>query len=175
MPWISSVFHPVPWIAAISSSLSWQIPGLIALTLLLLAIWYFRGSFQEARFASVLGAVVGLGQRLYVRDWGATSEKQGPVVMHVLVATDLLSGEPIYFSSKFVHCKPYGWSTPEHIRTAEALYSSAAFPGGVSPQKVENKQAQVPGRRHAGTIAAHSSTSRTEASTTISETTGLKS
>jgi len=118
----------------------WQIVGLIAPVLLLLAIWYFRGRLQEARFGSVVGAVAGLGRRLYVRDWGATSAGEGPGVMHVLVATDLLSGQPMYFSSKFVHCKPYGWSTPEQIRTAEALYSSAAFPAVFPPKKLKTSR-----------------------------------
>ena len=112
----------------------------LAPVLLLAALLLFRGLLQEARFASVLGAVVGLGHRLHVRDWGATSGEQGPGVMHVLVATDLLSGEPIYFSNKFVHCKPYGWSTPEQIRTEEALYSSAAFPAVFPPKKLKTSR-----------------------------------
>jgi predicted acylesterase/phospholipase RssA len=138
--WFLAIFNRlVPSVAAIGGSVSWQIVSLIALTLLLSAIWYFRGLFQEVRFASVLGAVAGV-KSLYVRDWGATSGKQGPGVMHVLVATDLLSGEPIYFSSKFVHRKPYGWSTPEQIRTAEALYSSAAFPAVFPPKKLKTSR-----------------------------------
>jgi predicted acylesterase/phospholipase RssA len=129
----------VTLIAAIVSEVPLVIVGSIAVGVLLLAI-YYRGLLQEARFASVLGAVAGVGQRLYVRDWGAISGEQGPGVMHVLVATDLLSGEPIYFSSKFIHCKPYGWSTPEQIRTAEALYSSAAFPAVFPPKKLKTSR-----------------------------------
>src|SRR5262249_41021441 len=135
-PWIATI---VTWIAAIVSTAPWLIASSIAVGLLLLVI-YYRGIFQEATFASVLGEFAGLGQRLYVRDWGAISEEQGPGVMHVLVATDLLSGEPIYFSGKFVHCKPYGWSTPEQIRTAEALYSSAAFPAVFPPKKLKTNR-----------------------------------
>jgi hypothetical protein len=102
----------------------------------LLAWWLLllRGRLQEIRYASVLGTVAGVGH-LFVKDWAPLSP-----VMHVLVATDLLSGEPIYFSSKFVHCRPYGWSTPENIGTVEALYSSAAFPGVFPPKKLRTRR-----------------------------------
>jgi predicted acylesterase/phospholipase RssA len=55
------------------------------------------------------------------------------------VATDLLSGEPVYFSSQFVYCRPYGWIDPNEkdIGTAEALYSSAAFPAVFPPRKLK--------------------------------------
>src|SRR5262245_2663660 len=128
--WIGDI---VTWIAAIVSEAPWLIAGSIGVGLLLLVI-YYRGVLQEARFASVLGEFAGLGQRLYVRDWGATSGEQGPGVMYVLVATDLLSGEPIYFSGKFVHCKQYGWSTPEQINTEEAFYRSDTITMVFAPQ-----------------------------------------
>jgi hypothetical protein len=91
--WVPAIFikfFEVPWIAAIFG-VSWQIVSGTALALLLLAIWYLRADFQEARFASVLGAVAGLGQRLYVRDWGASRE-QGPGVMHVLGTLAISTG-----------------------------------------------------------------------------------
>jgi predicted acylesterase/phospholipase RssA len=120
----------------------WQLVGGIALASVSLAVWLSRGQFQEAKYRSVISAVaasspgpVKLG--LYVRDWGAASDGGEPGVMHVLVATDLLSGEPMYFSSQFVYCRPYGWSPPEQIRTAEALYSSAAFPAVFPPKKLK--------------------------------------
>lgn len=113
----------------------------IALVTVLLSALSSRGLLQEAKYASLLGAVAGLNAgpfklRLYVRDWGARSRGDGPGVMHVLVATDLLSGEPVYFSNQFVHCQPYGWSTPEEILTKEALYSSAAFPAVFPPKRL---------------------------------------
>jgi predicted acylesterase/phospholipase RssA len=111
------------------SSLPFQALGWIALASVLLSVLLSRGLLQELQYASVLGG----GLRLFVKDWGAKE----PRVMHVLVATDLLSGEPIYFSREFVYCKPYGWSTPESIRTAEALYSSAAFPAVFPPKKLK--------------------------------------
>ncbi|HEU0074880.1 MAG TPA: hypothetical protein VFS30_12835, partial [Dehalococcoidia bacterium] len=95
-----------------------------------------------AKYQSVVSAVAAsrtgpVRRGLYVREWGAASGEGGPGVMHVLVATDLLSGEPMYFSSQFVHCRPYGWSLPQQIRTAEALYSSAAFPAVFPPKRLK--------------------------------------
>ena len=136
---------PREWMDALArldlSSLPLQAIGWIALALVLpsvlLSILLFRGLLQELQYASVLGDDL----RLLVKDWGAKEpEAKEPRVMHVLVATDLLSGEPIYFSSKFVHCRPYGWSTPESIRTAEALYSSAAFPAVFPPKKLKTRK-----------------------------------
>jgi hypothetical protein len=46
----------------------------------------------------------------------------------VLVATDLVSGEPVYFARDFVYCPAYGWGRPDGVRTATAVYASAAFP-----------------------------------------------
>jgi predicted acylesterase/phospholipase RssA len=125
-------FSQVPWKAVI----------LIALATLLVTALLSRGLFQQAMYKSVLSAVaassgVPVKAGLYVRDWGKAPEGGEPRVMHVLVATDLLSGEPMYFSSRFVHCRPYGWSPPEGIKTAEALYSSAAFPAVFPPKKLK--------------------------------------
>ena len=118
------------------SLVPWPLVGWITAISVLLSFLISRGLFQEAKYSSVLGAVDGSSGRLYVHNWGEISEGKPGKVMHVLVATDLLSGEPMYFSSRFVHCRPYGWSTPEKILTAEALYSSAAFPAVMPPKKL---------------------------------------
>jgi hypothetical protein len=122
------------------SNIPWQTVGWIGLLLLalsvLLSFWLSRGLLQQVRYRSVLTAVAN-GRPLYITNWAETAEKDGSRVMHVLVATDLLSGEPIYFSDKFIYCRPYGWSTPEYIRTEEALYSSAAFPVVFPPKKLK--------------------------------------
>ena len=124
------------------TNVPWRLVGGVALALVLLSLWLSRGLVQEAMYGSVLGALAGrLGRSLCVRDWGATSAKDGPSVMHVLVATDLLSGEPMYFSKKFVYCKAYGWSHPgANIRSAKALYSSAAFPAVYPPKKLRTRR-----------------------------------
>src|SRR5262249_31770982 len=122
----------------------WQTLGLIGFGLLVifgpLSFWLSRGSLQQARYRAVLTAVT-KERSLYVRNWASVKKDYDAQkefdVMHVLVATDLLSGEPIYFSSNFIYCRPYGWSTPEYIRTEEALYSSAAFPVVFPPKKLK--------------------------------------
>lgn len=120
------------------SLVPWPLVGWIAAISLVLSVLLSRGLLQEAKYSSVLGAVDDSSPgRLYVKDWGTDPAKGSSGVMHVLVATDLLSGEPMYFSSCFVHCRPYGWSTPGEIRTAEALYSSAAFPAVFPPKKLK--------------------------------------
>ena len=120
------------------SRVPWRAFGWVALTSLLLSALLSRGLFQEAKFGSVLSSVAGRLGGLNVEDWGTAGK--GPDVMHVLVATDLLSGEPMYFSNKFIYCRPYGWSTPKNIGTAEALYSSAAFPGVFPPKTLRTKK-----------------------------------
>lgn len=121
-------------------NIPWQTVGWIGLLSLavsvLLSFWLSRGLLQQIKYRAVLTAVAN-GRSLYLKNWAETAEKDGSGVMHVLVATDLLSGQPIYFSNKFIHCRPYGWSTPENIRTEEALYSSAAFPVVFPPKKLK--------------------------------------
>lgn len=129
---LTADFSHVPWLPV----------GLVALVSMLIVGVFSRGLLQEAKYQSVLSAVAAsspgpVKPGVYVREWGAASDGSGPDVMHVLVATDLLSGEPMYFSSQFVHCRPYGWSLPEQIRTAEALYSSAAFPAVFPPKRLK--------------------------------------
>ena len=119
-------------------SLPWEVLGWVMLASLLISALLSRGLFQEARFGSVLSSVASHRGRLNVEEWG--KKGKGPDVMHVLVATDLLSGEPMYFSNKFIYCRPYGWSTPKNIGTAEALYSSAAFPGVFPPKTLRTKR-----------------------------------
>lgn len=126
---LTNVISLIPW-----GTVAW-----IALASVLVSVLLSRGLLQEAKYQSVLSAVAastpGPGKAgLYVHEWGSAPDGGVPRVIHVLVATDLLSGKPMYFSSQFVHCQPYGWSLPNEIRTAEALYSSAAFPA-VFPTK----------------------------------------
>ena len=125
------------------SQVPWLPVGLMGAVAALVVVGLLsRGLLQEAKYQSVVSAVAASSRGsvkpgLYVREWGAASGDVELGVMHVLVATDLLSGEPMYFSSQFVHCRPYGWSRPEQIRTAEALYSSAAFPAVFPPKRLK--------------------------------------
>lgn len=126
----------IPW-----SEVPWGWVVCIAVASLSLAMIFSRGLFQEAKYRSILREATGRGTSLYLRDWGAQDEesKQGTGVMHVLVATDLLSGEPMYFSKQFIYCRPYGWSPPRALETHEALYSSAAFPGVFPPKRLRRR------------------------------------
>ena len=145
-------------------AMPWDWVAYFVLAVFVVTILFSRGLLQEAAYRSILHQVAGHGKPLYLRDWGtaagadeasaagadeastagadgasstgADGGAEDARVMHVLVATDLLSGEPIYFSSRFVYCRPYGWSPPGDLRTPEALYSSAAFPGVFPPKRI---------------------------------------
>lgn len=120
---------------------------------LLVVLLLSRGLLQEAKFRSILRSVAGTRGRLYLRDWGGKeSGEGGGSVMQVLVATDLLSGEPIYFSKCFVYCRPYGWSPPGELETPEALYSSAAFPGVFPHKRLRRKRLEFRNGEMAGEL-----------------------
>lgn len=145
---IASTMGPLfaEWNANISlrslnlTQLPWLWLGGIAAVSMVAVVLLSRGLFQQARYDAVLskiGAVVKpTSGRLYVRDWADAPDDRHDAIMHVLVATDLLSGEPVYFSKRFVYCRPYGWSPPEDLLSAEALYSSAAFPAVFPPKSL---------------------------------------
>ena len=114
----------------------WLLGGL-AIICFFAVVWFNRGIRQEALYQSVLSTIASSKRDLFVKDLGAPSDESELRVMHVLVATDLLSGQPFYFSGQFVHCMPYGWCRPEKLRTAEAIYSSAAFPAVFPPKKLK--------------------------------------
>jgi predicted acylesterase/phospholipase RssA len=112
----------------------------ILLAWLVVALFLSRGLLQEADYQSLISKVADPEHRqkpLTVDQWGQEGNEG---VMHVLVATDLLSGEPLYFSREFIYCAPYGWSRPRDvknkIKTSVALYSSAAFPAVFPPRKI---------------------------------------
>jgi predicted acylesterase/phospholipase RssA len=134
-------WEQIPW-----DRVPWSIVGWCVLVGLVLAFWFARGEFQEAKYASVISDAAGKAGRttttLNVSEWGeiSPSDPEAPGVMHVLVATDLLCGEPMYFSSKFVYCRPYGWGLPNDVGTATAVYSSAAFPAVFPPKRLTLKK-----------------------------------
>ena len=104
------------------------------------AFFFSRGLLQEAEYHSVISHVASDQHQkagLLVKEWGQKPSQGKPHVMHVLVATDLMSGAPMYFSREFVYCEPYGWSDPRKVTTSVALYGSAAFPGVFPPKKLK--------------------------------------
>jgi predicted acylesterase/phospholipase RssA len=101
----------------------------IVATLSVFAAFLLRGRWQEAIFGVKLGELTG-NARCTLTSF-ATSR-----VQHVLVSTDLKSACPVFFSKDFVHCQTHGWSEPGSLRTATALYASAAFPIVFPPRRL---------------------------------------
>jgi predicted acylesterase/phospholipase RssA len=58
-------------------------------------------------------------------------------VTHVLCATELNSGRPMFFSRDWTQSPAYGWG-PSSIELAEAVYASAAFPGLFPPLRIRS-------------------------------------
>jgi predicted acylesterase/phospholipase RssA len=122
----------------------WAVVGIVGFAVAAVGLLLSRGVQQQAKYRALLKGVTsaapkGSSSGLNVADW--TSPVDGASgVMHVLVATDLLSGAPTYISREFVHCAPYGWSGPGDIETAEAVYSSAAFPAVFPPKRIKTSR-----------------------------------
>jgi predicted acylesterase/phospholipase RssA len=113
--------------------LPWLWIGLIGLGLLMIVLVVGRGTFQEAVYASTLASLNG-GTR------SKLSDLKRSATTHVVVATDLVSGAPVYFSREFVCCPPFGWGVPGKTHTATAVYSSAAFPIVFKPRRLRRKR-----------------------------------
>jgi predicted acylesterase/phospholipase RssA len=102
--------------------LPWVWIGVGIGVVVLAGLWLSRGQLQEALYRSLLAALPGGSTRKRLTDF-----RESPTT-HVIVATDLVTGSPVYFSREFVCCPTYGWGTPGRTRTASAVYASAAFP-----------------------------------------------
>ncbi len=63
---------------------------------------------------------------------GARLADMHRAVSHVLCATDLQTGQHVYFSSEFVYAWRTGWGTPGDLRASRAAQASAALPGAFS-------------------------------------------
>jgi predicted acylesterase/phospholipase RssA len=103
-------------------ALPWLWIGIGIGVLVVAGLWLSRGQLQEALYRSLLGALPGGRSRKRLTDF-----RESPTT-HVIVATDLVTGSPVYFSREFVCCPSYGWGTPGRTLTASAVYASAAFP-----------------------------------------------
>ena len=107
----------------VARSWPWIVAGVGGILVLLLFL--SRGALQEALYSAVLASLPGGRRSAQLRDFGRHSDLD---TTHVIVATDLISGEPVYFSRDFVCCPAFGWGRPGPTRTASAVYASAAFP-----------------------------------------------
>jgi predicted acylesterase/phospholipase RssA len=99
----------------------WAIVIPVTVAVLVLTTFVTRGPLQRIRYSAILK------RKGALREPKLTDFVAGNV-NHVLVSTDLLSGQPVFFSREFVYCAPYGWGVPGDFATADALYASAAFP-----------------------------------------------
>jgi hypothetical protein len=62
-----------------------------------------------------------------------------PSVHHVFCATDLQSGDPLFFTPRAVSGYRLGFGTPGDLRLATAVQCSADLPGAFPPRVIENK------------------------------------
>lgn len=137
---------PVAFIAGIIGSLNqrWDLhPGQwpwvwIALgvaVLLLFGLAQRRGWFQEAMYSATLAQM-----------WDSTRRRRklpelaASATTHVFIATDLVSGQPVYFARNFVACPAFGWGTSDDIAIASAVHASAAFPVLFPPRRMRRKK-----------------------------------
>ena len=64
---------------------------------------------------------------------------------HVLCATELVSGHPVYFERAMVHSPIFGTGKCENVSMAEAIYASAAFPLGFPPLRLRTDRLRLAG------------------------------
>jgi Patatin-like phospholipase len=62
-----------------------------------------------------------------------------PTVHHVFCATDLQSGDPVYFTPRTVSGYRLGFGTPGNFSLATAVQCSADLPGAFPPRVIDNK------------------------------------
>jgi predicted acylesterase/phospholipase RssA len=81
----------------------------------------------------------GLGRRsIALKDLATTN------VAHVICATELLSGQPMFFSKDWVYSEAFGWGEP-NIAADRAVYASAAFPGAFTPLRLPTARLKMGG------------------------------
>ena len=68
-------------------------------------------------------------------------------VCHIICATDLQTGQDVFFSSGFVYSWRTGWGTPGTMRAARAAQASAALPGAFSVVSLPLERFGLPEKR----------------------------
>lgn len=87
---------------------------------------------QESKLLDRLDRLERLATFSSIARVGLLSELPESSVWHILCATELTSGRPIFFSRNWIYSPAYGRG-PASMYVTEAVYSSAAFPGGFPP------------------------------------------
>jgi predicted acylesterase/phospholipase RssA len=114
-------FAGVSALAGRRGGVSWVWMAVMGSAIVVTALYLSRGFLQQGLYSSFL-ATVPRGEHRQLRDL-----EKSPTT-HVVVATDLVSAAPVFFSREFVYCPTFGWGIPGKTRTACAVYASAAFP-----------------------------------------------
>jgi len=65
-------------------------------------------------------------------------------VTHILCATELNSGKPMFFSKDWAHSEAYGWGKC-NVPVSDAVYASAAFPALFPPLRVRSRSLRLSG------------------------------
>lgn len=104
-------------------------------------LWALRRSTQIAMYNRALSFASGSadwlskGHRNATREYAGRQLKSLPdsSVQHILCATDLVSGQPVYLSREELRSPIFGWGASS-LPVGEAIYASAAFPAVFPPQ-----------------------------------------
>jgi len=112
-------FLPAPMLVRVVAA----VVGLL-LTMVLIGL---RGRMARAAFRRTLFSPSGSSTPLHAMETG---------VDHVLCATDLRSGDHVYFARDLVYSYQYGTGGPADVDVASAVAASAALPGAFPPLPV---------------------------------------
>ena len=117
-PWLL----PIPiWAAAVA--------GVAGLLLVALLAWQ-RGNVCGRAYRDTLLSRDGRATRL---------AEVGRAVHHLICATDLRTGRPVYFTPGFIYGYGFGRCPPGAVPLYKAVQASAAFPGGFPPVRIPTR------------------------------------
>ena len=138
---IYSVLH---WIGVLEPWI-FTFYGALFLTLLLSRTWFNRGKVQMSVYASLMAEFQQKREGHRSKDQLKLSEVNPETrVRHVLCATELTSGRPIYMDRREIRSPAYGSGKP-NLSLAKAIYASAAFPVGFPPLRVKTASLNMNG------------------------------
>lgn len=143
-PFLMTVGNGEGW--GFSGEWSWSLFSLYTVLYVPWMMVFFvcgRGRFQRSTYADFIAHAVSPERRVRrqiakskLRDFPASS------VRHILVATELTSGEPLYMDREMIYSQAYGTGRPL-LTVAEAVYASAAFPIGFPPLRIKTTAIQM--------------------------------
>src|SRR4051794_17906420 len=97
------------WIAGIAGNQDINLPWgwiiIAAISFLVFCVFFSRGALQESLYAAMLSALPDGKTSAQLKD---SPSGCGSDTTHVIVATDLVSGSPVYFARDFVCCPAFG-------------------------------------------------------------------